>query len=288
MGDGKLLVAENLAITVGGGPGGSGDKYSRSTEVIGLDLDILGESVNFRIGVGQGQSRLADIVPLARVVCTKITDIVVEKAHSEGDYIPCDKDCSACCRYLVPLSVPEAFRLSEEISGAPSYRRDSMRRACFLAAQRVLNHKPPTLYNAQVTQASSVSPSDMYLVSSWYASLELACPFLCRGVCTIYEQRPLACREHFIKGSIRACGGGRGTAEMVKMPVQMVSAIAKLASELEDTSIEAIMLPLALAWCEENPERDERTWPAAMIVERFIEIVQAMASENSTTVTASV
>jgi len=129
-----------------------------------------------------------------------------------------------------------------------------------------------------------VSPADLNLVSSWYRSLKLACPFLYKGVCTIYEQRPLACREHFVRGSARLCKGGRGRAKVVKMPVRVVDALAQLASELEGTSVEAVMMPLVLVWYEQHPERDERSWPATMMVERFVEIVKVMASKNSAAV----
>lgn len=59
-----------------------------------------------------------------------------------------------------------------------------------------------------------------------------------------------------------------------------------LGCELEDTSAEAVMLPLALFWAQENVERAKQTWPAAMRVERFVEIVKLMASKNSTAAVA--
>jgi len=87
---------------VGGEAGGRGDTYNCAGEVIGLELDVLGKEVNFRVDVGQGRARLADIVPLARTLCTKITDVVVESILSDGGNIPCCKGCAACCaRYLV-------------------------------------------------------------------------------------------------------------------------------------------------------------------------------------------
>jgi len=203
---------------------------------------------------------LADIVPLARTVCTQITDVVVESIRSDGGRIPCCKGCSACCKPgLVPLSVPQALRLKEEILAAPAYRRESMSRACLLAARRILSQKPPKPFIRQTAEASAVSQADLNLLSSWYASLNMVCPFLYNRVCTIYEQRPLACREHFVKGSARACKGQRGVAEVVGTPLQVPNALAQLASELEGTSVEAVILPLALVWCEDNQQRAERT-----------------------------
>ena len=278
---------ENLRTTVGCKLIGAGDTYNCDTEVIGLELDVLGKGLNFRIDVGKGQARLADIVPLARTICTKITDVVVESIRSDGGSVPCCKGCAACCGpYLVPLSVPEALRLNEDISALPEYQREAIFKACLLAARRILSQKPPESFIGQATDTSRVSPAELNLVSSWYTSLKLPCPFLYKGLCSIYEQRPLACREHFVNGSADACRGWPGIAEVVEIPVQLPNALAQLAGELEGTSAEAVILPLTLVWCGDNSERAERTWPAAMMVKRFFEIVKAIASKNSKEVVA--
>ena len=41
-----------------------------------------------------------------------------EIARLNGATIPCGEGCSACCNYLVPLAVPEVFRLREEMAAA--------------------------------------------------------------------------------------------------------------------------------------------------------------------------
>jgi Fe-S-cluster containining protein len=181
----------------------------------------------------------------------------------------------------VPLSVPEALRLKEEISAAPANRRESIKRACILASRLILNQKPPGSSTHQTAEESPAYQVDLNPVSDWYASLNLACPFLDNDLCIIYEQRPLVCREHFIEGSARACRGQRGTAEVIEMPVQVPNALAQLASELEGTSVEAVLLPLILVWNQKNQERAERTWSSEMMVKRFVEIIQAMACKNS-------
>ena len=277
-------MAENLPITVGSGSSGAGDSSGSRAEIIGLELDILGKEINLRITVGQGQARLADIMPLAQAVCTKITDAVLERIRSDGGRIPCRRGCSACCSSLVPLSVPEALQLSEEILAMPESQRRLMLQSCLLVAQRILKRKPPKSFVGQTTGTSPNCLAEWNKVASWYTNLNLACPFHYKGACTIYEQRPLACREHFVKGSARACRGERGTAEAVQVPVKIVDALAQLASKLEGTSAEAVMLPLALFWAQENVERTRQTWPAAMMVQRFVEILKVMASKNSTAV----
>jgi len=169
-------LAENRLTTLVGEPTRTKNHYNNPTEIIGFKLDILGKRVNFRIGVGKGRARLADNVPLARTLCSKITDVVLKKTHSDGGHIPCRKGCSACCSHcLVPLSVPEALRFKEEIDAAPAYRRESVWGACLRAAQLILSQKLPKLFLHQ-TEISPARPVDLNLVSNWYTNLNLACP----------------------------------------------------------------------------------------------------------------
>ena len=274
-------MAENLINNAGGKSGGPNGYSNSSTDVIGLKLDILGKNVNLNIVVGKGQARLADIVPLARALCTQITDIAVEYIRANGEYIPCRKGCASCCScYLVPLSVPEAFRLKEEISNTPKARRESIFKACLITTERILSKTPPVLSMDRETETSLVGSMDLNRLSDWYRSMNLPCPFLHKGICSIYQNRPLACREHYIKGSAKICKSRASTAETVEMPVQMPNALAQLASELEGTAEEAVILPLTLFWYEQNRHRAQRTWPAALMIRTFLKIIKKMARKN--------
>jgi Fe-S-cluster containining protein len=106
-------------------------------------------------------------------------------------------------------------------------------------------------------------------------------------MCSIYDIRPLACREYFVKGSEKACAGGCGTAEKIQMPVRTAEVLTELASELEGTDPEAVMLPLVLIWHADNLSRSNRTWPAIEMVERFVEIVKETAHHSATVGTKS-
>ncbi len=257
------------------------DNFGSSTEIIDLEFDIAGETMQFRIGVTEEQMKLADIVPLAQLVEKKIIEEVIARIERDGGRVTCRRGCSACCSYLVPVSVPEAFWLREEILAKGQSQRRQMVRTCLLASRRILKHEPPKLFLSQ-KPGTPEGLSDVDLISSWYKNLKVACPFLDNEICTIYEARPLACREHFVKGSASVCKSGRGRAEVVEIPVRMVDVLVQLAGELEGIDTEAVIMPLTLAWCEENIERSERTWPASVVVECFVEIIKAMTSKSST------
>ena len=256
------------------------DNLSGSAEIIDLEIDIDGEMIQFQIGVTDGQMTLADIVPLAHTVADKIIDVTVAKIESNGSEIPCRRRCAACCSYLVPVSVPEAFWLLKEIFTGPNPQRRRMMWACLLASRRILKHQPPELFISQKPQ-SLQGPAEAYLISNWYKNLKLQCPFLDNQICTIYQARPLACKEHMVTGSARACKGEYEKAQVIEIPVPMTDVLAHLAAEIEETKPETVIMPLLLAWCDGNIERSHRTWPAAVMTDHFVNIINTIASQNS-------
>ena len=152
-------------------------------------------------------------------------------------------------------------------------------RACLLASRRILKHQPPELLINQKPQTPQ-SSSDVNLISNWYKSLKLQCPFLNNEICTIYQARPLACREHIVTSPAGSCRGGRRRVEVVEIAVSMVDVLVQLTAELEETDTEAVIMPLLLAWCDGNIERSKRTWPAAVMVDRFVKIIKTTANHS--------
>ncbi len=245
------------------------------SNIIGLELDIFGRHLDFRIAAA-GSARLADIVPAARIICDKITDIITEQIRSQGGIIPCHKKCPACCNYLVSLSVPEVLCFRQEIYRKQKYQLARILLTYFHAARRIMKHRPPI----HVLEFSSGSPdnlSDIKDLADWYAGLNLTCPFLRNSQCAIYQQRPFVCREHFVTGSAQGCRRNSDEAQAIEMPVQMGNVLCRLSKELCDVD-DAVMMPLALAWCDMNKQLCERAWPAEMITKLFVEIVKETVS----------
>lgn len=255
---------------------------NRDVKVIGTELELLNEKFYIRIGLGKSRARLADIIPLAYTICSKINNVVIKNIQDNGEQIPCHKGCSDCCkRCLVPISVPEAFRLKDDIDRSPTNKRHLIIRNCLIASHHLLKQKSTKKIIRHLSESIPDKSANINHISDWYSSLKLACPFLRHDICIIYEQRPLVCREHFIIGSAEGCKDQDFLAEVLNIPIRMSNALVQLASELEGTGEEAIILPLALLWCKDHVKRAERTWPFEMMVTRFIEIIKEMADKNS-------
>lgn len=255
------------------------DDFGIKSKKIPLELDIYDRPVSLTIAVQDCQARLCDIVGLARQICQKITSIVLDHVEDCGYGVPCDKGCSACCSYLVPLSLPEVFQLKEEIGQRPVEQQRIILRSCLLASRNLLGKMPPKLF---LSRRCSDKTIDTKMVANWYAGLKQACPFLYKSQCMIYDVRPIACREYYIKGSSRACKLGRGKAEVIQIPISMVEVLGQLASRLEHSAVDAIMLPLAPAWCQENTDRADHSWSAEKMARCFVEIIEHKALNSKT------
>jgi Fe-S-cluster containining protein len=255
----------------------SENSHNLVAAIYDLEIDVLGEPIHFHISVEQRQAKLSEIIPLARQLSEKLSLSVTDKLHRNGISVTCHKGCSACCSYLVPLSVPEAFRLREEVLAMPQEQAGTILRSFLDSARKIIDSK---FHEHNVNDLSHTNiPVQKNLLSKWYAELNLTCPFLSDGICTTYEQRPIACREHLVTGSASLCEALReDEPDVANMPVSILECVGELAAELEQSQVEAVMMPLALPWTQANLERAEKTWPAVKMVERFVEIIKEKMS----------
>jgi Fe-S-cluster containining protein len=255
-----LLLFDNLS---------SGNSV-RGKELIKTELQVAEKLVPLAIRIPDKPIPLSDIVPLARAICDTLCSVVLSSLASYGNFIPCRKGCCVCCRYLVTLSMPEVYRFRQEFAEMTGRNRIPILRSCLSSAQKIL------------ASAASADADDIRRLSQWYWQLDIKCPFLHNGICSIYTTRPLACREHFVTTPPILCSpGSLCEPSIVPMPVSILEALGQLAAELEQKEVEAVMLPLAFAALEQDDTRCRRTWPAEYMIKRFVQILQTIASGHS-------
>ena len=256
-------------------------------ELIEQDLNVAGQCLRVRLAVADVPLRLAQVVPLAQSLSDSLCQAARHQARLQGQGVSCRKGCSSCCHYLVPVSVPEAFALWEDINALDAGSRDRVVQSFVQAARRVLAAEPPRI--PELTDqpgGQTVSPAGA--VGQWYARLDLPCPLLQTGqeagtgMCRVYARRPLACREHMVNSPADLCRGfqpGRG--QIHRPGFSVLEALGQLAAELEDTGVEAIVMTLAPAWALSNLDRAARTWRAAYVVRRLLAICRELADRAS-------
>jgi Fe-S-cluster containining protein len=257
----------------------SGNTIPSHYSVIDIEPDLSGPLAGARIAVSDMPAGLCDLVPLARALAWRIIDDATGQARDSGDNVPCAKGCAACCSYLVPLSAPEALCMGRELGSLAESSDQITARALTDAAGKILAswHESPF---AQDDSGDSSDGGDIEAVGRWYASLELPCAFLSEGACTIYDKRPLACREHAVLGTSAHCQGfspDRGS--RLELPVNILDALGQVAADLEQTEVQAVMMPLVPFWYEENRHRTLQTWDGPELVSKFLNCLSDTASQ---------
>jgi Fe-S-cluster containining protein len=249
-------------------------------KVVAIDLRVFGQSLTMTTAVPQAPMRLADMVPLAWSVSDQLVRRALLNAQQAGHMPPCHRSCAACCRYAVPLSVPEAFRLLDDVASLPPDRQAGVERTFDAALGRLLQAGPPP--------EAAAEPARLHAFAQWYASIDTACPFLVRQVCDIYPTRPTACREHMVTSPPDFCrDADPASGALLPLPFSLAHALGMLASELEGTEVESILLPTLLPWSAHNAARSLRRWPGPPMVEHFAAILRRLSAAGGAADTAS-
>jgi Fe-S-cluster containining protein len=227
-------------------------------------VQVFGDWLDVPVRAGEGTLRLSELVPIARRLTDRLTGWTIRAACHAGKPPSCRAGCSACCRYLVPLSPPEAMRLRAELHQLPSQARQRLTRACRAAGLRVMQatrRLPPAHCEAEARES--------------YASLQIDCPLLEGGLCSLYDWRPLACRTYHVVSEPLLCADpSESLHERLALPFSPTQALCRLSAELEGTDPQAVLLPLALDWADRNAARAKRAWPTGALIGRFQQACQ--------------
>lgn len=259
-------------------------RQNPDTKIIELKLNFAGTTTDtYYIAVRDSDATLADIVPMARSLSTKIGQAVLRNLSSRGLPIPCSKACSAaCCYHPIPLSVPEVLCLVEEVKMMPAQQHQDFVQSCRKIAERIRQLLPEYFVSHKSINVNNIKSSQFDELSDWYNSLEQPCPFLRDNLCTIYEQRPAICRDWFVTGSSNQCRvGGSHKVRALKMPIYLTGVLVQLTNELENTNQDTVLLPFVFDWYLQNAERHQRTYPAISLVELSIDILLQRSNEQN-------
>lgn len=237
-----------------------------------FEIDAEPEPIRARVRAGNEPVPLTALMPLARWVADQAADRATRRAALRGETVSCRSGCDACCKYLVPLSDPETRVLAGEVLSAPPPVRDLLLARFAAAARRVLDAQGDD---------STPAPDDP---GRWYSGLSLDCPLLHRSTCSLYSRRPLSCRQHLVSSPPALCAGHRpGVGRVVSGGPNVSHALSVLSAEAvgPGENLQAVLMPLAIAWACSDASRTAPALPAADAVQRFGEILSSRADHRA-------
>jgi Fe-S-cluster containining protein len=214
-----------------------------------LELRIGDRTLAVRLPVPAGPTTLRGMLPALRALMAGLTGVAIGLAAGEGREISCRARCGACCRQVVPLAGAEAHHLAALIDALPEPRR-SIVVARFAAARAQL--EAAGLWADLVHMARLDDPAATKALEFTYFAQRIACPFLDDESCSIYTERPLACREHLVSSDPGHCAepGGQGVVP-IRLGRRLSAAVARAGTVDAPHHVALIALFEWIAW---NPE----------------------------------
>ena len=235
------------------------------------------------IDVPTGFIPITAIVSVARRLGEEAAQLEIERAVAAARAISCRKGCAACCRMLVPLSAPEAFALREYVEQLPMDRRTPILNRLRDTKERLTREG---LWDrlADVAEASRPVPDEeLDPINQSYYALRIPCPYLEHEMCSIYEERPAACRELLVTSPAELC------LDMVQNPItplpismRIGSILGLLWGTLTSSPPRLIPLPMALEWADRHEEESRKTWPGSSLLDQVLDNMWRFLSQEFT------
>lgn len=246
-----------------------------------VSLNTPAGQVSTAIDVPSGFVPITAIVPAMRKLGEQALAQEERRITGAGLTISCRKGCAACCRMLVPVSAPEAFALHDMVRALPGERRDAIMARVAQARARL---EQADLWVRLVELAEADRPltdEDFEPVNRDYYALRLPCPFLEDEMCTIYEDRPAACRELLVTTPAELCDDlAHNPVKPIPVSVRVSTVLGFLWAELTGGAARLIPLPLALDWAARHQAENRRTWRGAELLDKALDKVWRFLSQE--------
>lgn len=203
------------------------------------------------------------------------------QASEEGRTRSCKTGCAACCRMLVPLSPPEAYALMEFIHALPAGQQERVVTRLAQTKSVLLSHG---IWERLVEIGESSQALDdeaLEPINQGYYALRIPCPFLEDEMCSIYDERPAACRELLVTSPPELCQDMvKNPVEPIPVPVRIGPVLALLWAELSKAPTRLIPLPIVSDWVERHQLENLGTWQGDRLLDAALDKVWRFLSQS--------
>ncbi len=135
---------------------------------------------------------------------------IFAKIAGKGETATCGRGCSVCCVLFIEASIQECEAIVYSLYRSPEKLSQFLRRYEDWRLKMRLSGNPlkrcEEILHRQ--QEEDLSQGDQEILLHGLASYHrqnMSCPFLDRGVCSIYEVRPYACANHYVTTPAEWC-----------------------------------------------------------------------------------
>ena len=250
-------------------------------EHVEISLQTPSGEITTAVGVPTSFVPITAILPLMRGLGEEAQALEQRRLLEAGKTVSCQKGCAACCRMLVPISAPEALALARTMDRLDQSERNRLLAQLDLAHQRLAK---AGLLKQLTSLAESEHPDTDEAIEPLnraYYALRMPCPFLADEVCSIYEDRPAACRELAVTSPASECQDmTNATIQPVPVAVRISTTLSLLWADLTGTVPKLIPLPLAVDWATRHKAEQTGKWAGTELLEKALDKIGRYLSQE--------
>ena len=247
-----------------------------------ISLQTPSGEISTAVGVPAGFVPITAILPLMRSLGGEAQALEQRRLLEAGQRISCEKGCAACCRMLVPISVPEAFALTNAIDQLDQNERNRLLAKLDLAQQQLARAGILKQLSSLADSSEPLNDEAIEPLNRAYYALRMPCPFLDNETCSIYADRPAACRELAVTSPATECQEmTKQTVQPVPVAVRLSTALSLLWADLTGTAPRLIPLPLAVDWARRHKEEQTNQWAGTELFEKAMDKVWQYLSQET-------
>ena len=247
-----------------------------------ISLQTPSGEISTAVGVPAGFVPITAILPLMRSLGGEAQVLEQRRLLEAGQRISCEKGCAACCRMLVPISVPEAFALTNAIDQLDQKERNRLLAKLDLAQQQLARAGILKQLSSLADSSEPLNDEAIEPLNRAYYALRMPCPFLDNETCSIYADRPAACRELAVTSPATECQEmTKQTVQPVPVAVRLSTALSLLWADLTGTAPRLIPLPLAIDWARRHKEEQTNQWAGTELFEKAMDKVWQYLSQET-------
>jgi Fe-S-cluster containining protein len=241
-----------------------------------LHLKVLGQDRTCEVPLPIGPHPLTDILPAARALSHEHAKAAIQQQNQRGKSISCGHKCAACCRHLVGISQVEALSLVNLIDAMPPERQAVLRQRFAAAVEKMehaglLDPKHRPGHRGITIPDQGRLDKNILESSRRYFALQIDCPFLEEESCTIYENRPLVCREYHVTSPAQNCSRHfHSQVDELRVPVRMADIVTDAADRVSGIGAVTLPLVLALEWISVRRDSLSRTTDGVRLFEALM------------------
>jgi Fe-S-cluster containining protein len=254
---------------------------SSAIERLEVSVTTPAGELKTQVDVPTGFVPITAIVPLMRRLGEEAQALEEQHSIEAGFAISCQKGCAACCRMLVPVSAPEALALRHFVETLPPTHKTAFASRLAQAQQRLDKAGLLDRLRRIAESETQQTDDDLESINRDYYALRLPCPFLENEMCSIYEQRPAACRELLVTTPAEFCNDVvNNPVSALPVPLRVSTALSLLWAELLGGPVKLIPLPVAVDWAAGHQADAERTWKGRPLLEQALDKVWRFLSQE--------